>query len=134
MNIILIGMMGCGKTTVAKELSLLIKGFEYVDIDEDIERSTQKKISVPKNMTGFTSCTRSMRPSFPADRAEGIPLLHRQTCRTAGSRPHSPAGSQCPGSQASRNAAPRVTGMPESGFPFTYFCRERPDPTLVGRG
>ena len=37
--------MGCGKTTVAKELSLLIKGFEYVDIDEDIERSTQKKIS-----------------------------------------------------------------------------------------
>ena len=45
MNIILIGMMGCGKTTVAKELSLLIKGFEYVDIDEDIERSTQKKIS-----------------------------------------------------------------------------------------
>ena len=38
-------MMGCGKTTVAKELSLLVKGFEYVDIDEDIERSTQKKIS-----------------------------------------------------------------------------------------
>lgn len=45
MNIVLIGMMGCGKTTVARELAQLLNGFTYIDIDEEIEKSTQKKIS-----------------------------------------------------------------------------------------
>lgn len=45
MNIILIGMMGCGKTTVAKELAKQLNGFKFIDIDEEIEKSTQKKIS-----------------------------------------------------------------------------------------
>jgi shikimate kinase len=45
MNIILIGMMGCGKTTVAKELAKQLKNYKYIDIDEEIEKSTQKKIS-----------------------------------------------------------------------------------------
>lgn len=45
MNIILIGMMGSGKTTIGKELSNIIKNYKYVDVDEEIERSTQKKIS-----------------------------------------------------------------------------------------
>lgn len=45
MNIILIGMMGCGKTTIAQELSKLLTDYKYIDIDEEIEKSTQKKIS-----------------------------------------------------------------------------------------
>lgn len=45
MNIILIGMMGCGKTTIAKELAQQLKNFQLIDIDEEIEKSTQKKIS-----------------------------------------------------------------------------------------
>ncbi len=45
MNIVLIGMMGCGKTTVARELAQLLNDFTYIDIDEEIEKSTQKKIS-----------------------------------------------------------------------------------------
>lgn len=45
MNIVLIGMMGCGKTTVAKELAQQLTDFKYIDIDEEIEKSTQKKIS-----------------------------------------------------------------------------------------
>ena len=44
-NITLIGMMGCGKTTVGKALSDLLAGYKYVDIDEEIEKSTGKKIS-----------------------------------------------------------------------------------------
>ena len=44
-NIILIGMMGCGKTTAAKNLSKLLKDYCLVDIDEEIEKSTGKKIS-----------------------------------------------------------------------------------------
>ncbi len=44
-NIVLIGMMGCGKTTVAKELAQQLKNYTYIDIDEEIEKSTQKKIS-----------------------------------------------------------------------------------------
>lgn len=45
MKIILIGMMGCGKTTIGKELAQILTNFEYIDIDEEIEKSTQKKIS-----------------------------------------------------------------------------------------
>lgn len=44
-NIILIGMMGSGKTTIARLLDENLTEFRYVDIDEEIERSTQKKIS-----------------------------------------------------------------------------------------
>ena len=44
-NITLIGMMGCGKTTVAKELSKILTGFKLVDIDDEIEKSSGKKIS-----------------------------------------------------------------------------------------
>lgn len=44
-NIFLIGMMGCGKTTVANELSKLLTNYKFVDIDMEIEKSTQKKIS-----------------------------------------------------------------------------------------
>lgn len=38
-------MMGCGKTTIGKELAQILTNFEYIDIDEEIEKSTQKKIS-----------------------------------------------------------------------------------------
>jgi len=44
-NIIFIGMMGCGKTTVSMELSKVLPEFKLVDIDNEIEKSTQKKIS-----------------------------------------------------------------------------------------
>jgi len=44
-NIILIGMMGCGKTSVGAELSKLLPEHKYIDIDAEIEKSTQKKIS-----------------------------------------------------------------------------------------
>ena len=44
-NIVLIGMMGCGKTTVAGELAKLLPDYIYIDIDSEIEKSTQKKIS-----------------------------------------------------------------------------------------
>lgn len=44
-NIALIGMMGCGKTTVAKELNSLLPDFKDVDIDEEIEKASGKKIS-----------------------------------------------------------------------------------------
>ena len=44
-NIILIGMMGSGKTTVGAELSKVLPDFRYADIDAEIEKSTQKKIS-----------------------------------------------------------------------------------------
>lgn len=44
-NIILIGMMGAGKTTIAKELVNNLYGYKLVDIDLEIEKSTNKKIS-----------------------------------------------------------------------------------------
>ena len=44
-NIVLIGMMGCGKTTTGDELSRELPDFKYIDIDAEIEKSTQKKIS-----------------------------------------------------------------------------------------
>lgn len=44
-NITLIGMMGCGKTTVAKELNKILPEFKLVDIDDEIEKSSGKKIS-----------------------------------------------------------------------------------------
>lgn len=44
-NIALIGMMGSGKTTVARELQKVMPDYTLVDIDEEIEKSTGKKIS-----------------------------------------------------------------------------------------
>ncbi len=44
-NITLIGMMGSGKTTTAKELSKILTEFKLVDIDDEIEKSSGKKIS-----------------------------------------------------------------------------------------
>ena len=44
-NLALIGMMGCGKTTVAKELASVLTDYRYVDIDEEIEKTSGKKIS-----------------------------------------------------------------------------------------
>ncbi len=44
-NIILIGMMGSGKTTISKELYNELPEYSLIDIDSEIEKSTQKKIS-----------------------------------------------------------------------------------------
>ena len=44
-NITLIGMMGSGKTTVAKELATRLPELKLVDIDAEIEKSSGKKIS-----------------------------------------------------------------------------------------
>ena len=44
-NIALIGMMGSGKTTVGAELKNVLPYLDYIDLDELIEKSTQKKIS-----------------------------------------------------------------------------------------
>lgn len=44
-NISLIGMMGSGKTTIGAELKKVLPEYTYVDIDNLIEKSTQKKIS-----------------------------------------------------------------------------------------
>jgi len=43
-NIILIGFMGCGKTTVARELHLRL-GYPLVDMDHAIEKQTGKSIT-----------------------------------------------------------------------------------------
>lgn len=43
-NIVLIGFMGCGKTTIGKELARVLD-FSFVDTDEKIEKDTQKTIS-----------------------------------------------------------------------------------------
>ena len=42
-NITLIGMMGSGKTTVAKELATRLPELKLVDIDAEIEKSSGKK-------------------------------------------------------------------------------------------
>lgn len=44
-NITLIGMMGSGKTTVSRELSDNLENYKLVDIDNEIEKGTGKKIS-----------------------------------------------------------------------------------------
>ncbi len=44
-NIALIGMMGSGKTTIGAELKNVLPYLDYIDLDELIEKSTQKKIS-----------------------------------------------------------------------------------------
>lgn len=44
MNIILIGYMGCGKTTVGKNLAKMLE-YEFVDTDEAIERQQDRTIS-----------------------------------------------------------------------------------------
>lgn len=44
-NIALTGMMGSGKTTVAKELGKVLADYTLVDIDEEIEKSSGRKIS-----------------------------------------------------------------------------------------
>lgn len=44
-NIVLIGMMGCGKTTVAKSLAEKYPKFEYIDLDIEIEKFQNMKIS-----------------------------------------------------------------------------------------
>ena len=44
-NLALVGMMGCGKTTVAKELSIILPEMAHVDADDEIEKSAGKKIS-----------------------------------------------------------------------------------------
>lgn len=43
-NLVLIGMPGCGKTTIGKFLSRKIK-MEFIDVDEYIERTQGKSIS-----------------------------------------------------------------------------------------
>lgn len=44
-SIALIGMMGSGKTTVARELKKVLPDYILVDIDEEIEKSSGRKIS-----------------------------------------------------------------------------------------
>lgn len=44
-NIVLIGMMGAGKTTVGKKLSACLKDFSFIDMDSDIEKNQGVTIS-----------------------------------------------------------------------------------------
>ena len=51
MNIVLIGMMGSGKTSVGKKLSKLLS-YEFVDTDEHIERGQEMSITDIVNSKG----------------------------------------------------------------------------------
>ena len=42
-NIVLIGMMGCGKTTAGNELGRELSDYKYYDIDAEIEKSNVNK-------------------------------------------------------------------------------------------
>jgi shikimate kinase len=44
-NIVLVGMMGAGKTYIATKLSKLLVHFSYVDIDSEIEKETNLTVS-----------------------------------------------------------------------------------------
>lgn len=44
-NIVLIGIMGCGKTTCGKVLSQKLQNFEFLDTDSEIELQQHLKIS-----------------------------------------------------------------------------------------
>ena len=44
-NIVLIGMMGAGKTTVGKFLAKKLDWFKFVDSDDEIEKKQEKTIS-----------------------------------------------------------------------------------------
>ncbi len=44
-NIALTGMMGCGKSSVAKELKNLLPKFNYIDLDLEIEKKENKTIN-----------------------------------------------------------------------------------------
>lgn len=44
-NIILIGMMGAGKSTIAHLLDMKLEDFYYLDLDKEIEKLAQKHIS-----------------------------------------------------------------------------------------
>ena len=43
-NIVFVGLMGCGKTTVAEALQKKFDKFEFVDIDDEIEKFQNMKI------------------------------------------------------------------------------------------
>lgn len=45
-NIILVGMMGCGKTTIGKHLADVLEDFAFVDTDEEIEKTA--KMTIPE--------------------------------------------------------------------------------------
>lgn len=44
-NIVLIGIMGCGKTTCGYCLAQNVRGFQFIDTDEIIEKGENMKIS-----------------------------------------------------------------------------------------
>ena len=44
-NIVLTGLMGCGKSSVAKAIAQADERFEFIDIDHEIEKFQNMKIS-----------------------------------------------------------------------------------------